>query len=237
MTSGPETSRFIVRDDPRADRFVFDIPEAWWSRTYEYEWASRFARPDDIALDAASGICHPLKFYLADHCREVHACDLDPRIDSKDAIRQEVADVFGAEAAAAMPAKYLDGIRYAKASLDAMPYADATFDRIYCISVLEHLDDVFNRHTRRAVLRPLLRRVPGAKQDMFGALREFTRVLKPGGQMVLTFDYPRINLAYFGAIVRELGLRYAGPVDERLSEDAIYEPRKKLYCYRAVLTR
>ena len=237
MTSGLETSRFVVCGDPRADRFIFDIPPAWWSRSYEYEWASRFARTNDVALDAASGVCHPLKFYLADHCREVHACDLDPRIDSPGAIREEVAEVFGADAAANLPSKYLDGVCYAKAALHAMPYADATFDRVYCISVIEHLDDGFNRYPLCGRLRPLLRHIPGWKQDVRRTLKEFKRVLKPGGQVVLTFDYPRINLAYFGDVVREVGLRYAGPVEDRLPADAIHEPRKKLYCYRAVLAR
>jgi ubiquinone/menaquinone biosynthesis C-methylase UbiE len=46
------------------------------------------------------------------------------------------------------------------------------FDIVYCISVLEHL-----RHV---------------DQDL--SLKEFARVIKPGGRVALTFDYPTVDL-------------------------------------------
>lgn len=61
---------FFTTGDCHTKKFVFDLPEAWWSRHYEYEWAKQFCAGEDIALDAACGICHPFKFYLADNCKE-----------------------------------------------------------------------------------------------------------------------------------------------------------------------
>lgn len=92
-------SRYIRQSDPKTDTLVFPLHPAWWSRPYEYEWARRFARPDDVVLDAACGISHPFKFWLAEHCREVHACDWDERILSEEAIRLDIVSDFGEQAA------------------------------------------------------------------------------------------------------------------------------------------
>lgn len=79
-------SRFITTNDIREDEFVFKIGKNWWSRPYEYAWAAEFVEPDDVALDAACGVIHPLKFYLAQKCSEVYACDLDGAINAPEEI-------------------------------------------------------------------------------------------------------------------------------------------------------
>jgi SAM-dependent methyltransferase len=58
-------------------------------------------------------------------------------------------------------------LRFAVADGRALPFADASFDRAYSISVLEH--------------------VPG-KGDL-QALRELARVVRPGGRVVITVPY------------------------------------------------
>lgn len=59
-----KTSRFITFDDPQLKKVILELPEIWWSRMYEYAWASSFVNDDHVVLDAACGICHPFKFHL-----------------------------------------------------------------------------------------------------------------------------------------------------------------------------
>ena len=74
---------------------MFDLPSNWWSRKYEYPWAANFAGSEDTVLDAASGICHPFKFVLADKFRSVYASDIDPRILAPDSIVKDIEHIFG----------------------------------------------------------------------------------------------------------------------------------------------
>lgn len=99
MENDPENlsvSRFIRNDDLHLDS-IWDIPlrKSWWSRPHGYAWTMQFAAPDLVVLDAACGVSHPLKWYLADTCKETWACDTDPRIASREAIIQETYDDLG----------------------------------------------------------------------------------------------------------------------------------------------
>lgn len=223
-------SRFIRRGDPRADRFVYPMPRHWWSRPYEYAWAAAFAGADDVALDAACGVSHPLKFHLARVCRTTHACDLDPAIESRDELRRQAVQDVG------VPPEFfddawLDRIAFRRADLLNLPYPDALFTRVFCISVLEHLPDPQNRP--RWSDRLWARRV-GCRCGMTDALRELRRVLAPGGLLVMTFDHPQINLPYLGQAVAEVGLAFAGPVEWARPADAIHSWRHRARCFRAV---
>ncbi len=62
-----------------------------------------------------------------------------------------------------------EGVRYICGELQRLPFAARSFDAVFCISVIEHL--------------PV--------EAMPHALRESARVLKPGGQLLLTTDYGR----------------------------------------------
>lgn len=210
-------SRFIVNTDEKDDHFIFTLPVTWNSRPYEYAWAKQFATPNDVVLDSACGICHPFKFYLADHCREVHACDLDNRILSKEAIYQDIVDVFGKRVAESLPAHYFDGVHYCRANLTYLPYSNQKFDTVFCISVLEHLED------------PI----------MVQAFREFHRVLKDDGQLVLTFDYPLINLERLQQVLTEVGLQFSGDVSFEMPADVVYSDlyAPRLFFFRALLKK
>ncbi|VBB09365.1 methyltransferase type 11 [Lucifera butyrica] len=209
-------SRFIVPSDSNNKNFIFDMPETWWSRPYEYEWARQFAEENDICLDAACGLSHPLKFYLHDKCKVVHACDIDERIVASTKILEDIAVTVGEETACHFPAKYLSDIKYKQANITNLPYEDKMFDKIYCISVLEHL----------------------APLDIVKAFSELARVIKDEGLMILTFDYPSINLQLLEQVVTHSGLKFAGHVDFKLPSDAIFSDLwGRLYCFRGLLRK
>lgn len=167
-------SRFIRKNDLMVDS-VWDIPlrKSWWSRPHEYAWAMQFAGPDFIVLDAACGISHPLKWYLADHCKETWACDTDSRITSRKAIIEETYHDLGEQAYLALIDKdyIFNKITLLQASIFDLPDGMPLFDRIFCISTLEHL----------------------TPQERVRTLENFSKVLAPKGWLILTVDYPVVT--------------------------------------------
>jgi ubiquinone/menaquinone biosynthesis C-methylase UbiE len=131
--------------------------ELFWSRRYEYPFALKFAEKDDVVLDAACGTYHPLKLALSDICK-TYACD--------------IAD-----------AEVNDRIIFTKCDIAAMPYQEAMFDKVFCISSLEHM----NLTTIQA------------------AVSEFRRVLKPGGKLIVTIDYPTLEPKLLLSMLNEAG--------------------------------
>jgi SAM-dependent methyltransferase len=209
-------SRFIRVSDPKTTNLIFSLPDYWWSRIYEYEWAAHFVEKEDVSLDAACGLCHPFKFFLKDNCKEAHACDIDPGIKDRNVLLKEIEIAYGKEAAENLPARYLEDIDYRIANLAQLPYESGKFDKVYCISVLEHL----------------------SPKIMEKAFSEFARVLKADGMIVLTFDYPAINLKLLEELVRKTGLKFHGEVDFEMPEDALYTKMwGGIYCFRALLSK
>lgn len=206
-------SRFITKSDAQIDSMIFKLRSTWWSRFYEYAWAASFTEPEATVLDAACGISHPFKFYLADNCADVYACDIDERILHPGAIIREITDDLGYEAAQSIYPGYFERIHFSQANLAQLPYSENMFDTIFCISVLEHLD------------LPTLQ----------SALQEFNRILKQDGLIILTFDYPVINLNLLQTVIKQQGLSFYGAVDFTLPADAI--AGYGLNCFRAVLAK
>src|SRR5262245_49456771 len=172
MIDDPLASRFFVTSDVQRHDVVLQLPSFWPTRPYEYAWAAGFAGPGHVVLDAACGVGHPFKFLLADLCAETHAIDLDPRIVVPEAILRCVALDFGDAAAAGLSPHYFDRVRFTCASIAAMPYPDRMFDRVFCISVLEHMQPV----------------------DVGRALAELARVMRDDGLVIITLDYPSLPL-------------------------------------------
>lgn len=211
-------SRFMVDTDARIDHLIFDLPKSWWSRPYEYAWCASFAWDGAVVLDAACGISHPFKFFLGERCRLAYACDQDARINSTAEIVAEVRANIGEKAAVQAAARIRPGgpLHLAQANLAALPYEDACFDLIYCISVLEHL----------------------SVNDCLQALKEFHRTLKPSGKLILTFDYPTVNLEILRRQMDEAGLEYMADVDYNLPPNAVHSTMwGDLYVFRAALRR
>jgi len=189
------TSRFFTTDDEKVDTFVYLIPVEWWSRIYEYPWAGRFAEPDHVVLDAGCGIEHPFKIALAGVCKQVHACDIDQKIINEPFIIETIKKRF------CFDVTELNGnIYYKICDLGKLDYPDHSFDRVFCISVLEHCS------TSRYL--PIL--------------KEFKRVLKDDGLIVLTFDVPTHNLlGRLPQLIKETGLTFAGDFNNEEPDNAV----------------
>lgn len=209
-------SRFFNVEDKQLDTVVFTLPSHWWSRFYEYAWAAEFCKKTDVVLDAACGIPHPLKFYLADNCKEVHAVDSDERIIDIEAISKEIQTVFGVDNAK------LDNIDYHHASLTELPYEKGMFDKIFCISAIEHLPN---------------------EDEILKALKEFNKVLKDDGMLLLTLDYSTsdqypdsTDMDAFEKLAVKAGFKLAGEKDSAIPENAVNWDGI-LYCYRVALVK
>jgi len=232
------TSRFFKQNDEYTQDFFFRLNESWWSRKYEYLWASKFIDENDTALDAACGVSHPFKFYLAEKNNNTHAIDLDKRINSYQDICKEIKNDLGASSLTRLSKSIYDKINFQVSDLTSLPFESNYFDKIYCISVLEHLNDDLNNSGRFASVFYRWRiNNPKVNKDMYLALKEFSRVLKPNGKIILTFDYPRINLRYFSKAIEDIGLKPVGCIDYRLPSDALFQSEIKLYCFRVVLEK
>jgi ubiquinone/menaquinone biosynthesis C-methylase UbiE len=215
MNSEFLTSRFFSTSDKRMDKVIFPLPAHWWSRFYEYAWAAEFCKETDVVLDAACGIAHPFKFYLADHCKAVHAIDIDSRINDYMKMADEIQVVFGEDARNEFLEKELyANPEFKQASITELPYKNNMFDKVFCISVLEHLPDA----------------------DKQKALKEFRRVLKSSGIIILTLDYPDTTMDQIEAMANEARLKLAGDKNVIIPQDAIHW-NNHLYCFRMVLVK
>jgi SAM-dependent methyltransferase len=120
------------------------------SKQWEYPWALSRAgcTPGDSVLDAGCG-ASIFPVYLARLGCRVIALDRGkaPRLDRI----------------------HRTPFSYLRAEITELPLGEGTFDTVFSISVIEHLDP------------------PGAEK----AMRELARVLRPGGRLLLTTDYAR----------------------------------------------
>ena len=208
-------SRFFVREDDSTGSVIVDLPSTWWSRGFEYLWAQQFVEPDMVVLDAACGVSHPFKFWLASVCKRVFACDLDERIVNDRALMTEVAADLGATAADTLEQlNVLPALQRSIADLRSLPYRAGTFDRIFCISTLEHM----------------------TVEARAGALREFYRALRPGGVAVITMDVPPSPIELVDAALAA-GFELLGPLDTRLPASALYSEHYRLHVFRVALRR
>ena len=171
-----------------------------WSRRWEYPYvAHRIARAltlhdgaDRAILDAGSGVTFfPWWLAAQDSDLQVTCCDIDA--------------ACGPAFEAINRASRTD-VQFVPASLQQLPMDDASFDAIYCISVLEHTG------------------------DFAAVLDEFDRVLRPGGTLVVTFD---ISLDRKTDVAPEEARRLLEQLAERFDVEEGFDPLAELAALEA----
>lgn len=207
------TSRFIIQSDPIINSLVgIEIRKSWWSRPHEYAWAVQFVDKDTTALDAACGISHPFKWEIGQRSKAAWALDSDPRISDLEAIIQETYDDLGETAYAVLTNSlhlYHD-MHVVRGSIFALPEDMPQFERIFCISTLEHL----------------------LVDEREKTMQEFAKHLTHDGLLVLTVDYPEIKPDVLIEIAEKAGLVPAGKTVLTVPEN--YLTNGSLSIYRAV---
>ncbi len=128
-----------------------------WSRQTEWPWAilESNIRPLDLCLEVG-GSWTVLKHAIAKRCWELTCLETNTDEDMSKALH--TCYVIGSR------------IQFVLGDVRACPWPDNWFDRVFCISVLEH---IYERHVGEGRLL---------------AVKEMIRVLKPGGVLMLTFD-------------------------------------------------
>ena len=144
-----ENDFFLCNDFSSDELLDWRIPDTWWSRVYEYPWAINYAKAGQVVADLGCGYhFRPFKDALSKVCYYVYAVDKDERVLDLD-----------------KQYPFATNLQMVVADMEKpMPIQKHSLDRIFCISVLEELDD------------------PEA------ALSGMHRILKPDGLAVLTFD-------------------------------------------------
>jgi len=136
-------------------------------RRVEYPWSflnAELDKPMKI-LDVGSGVSL-FPVYMASKGHDVTSIDNDKILMNR--LSPKLAEWSGVKV------KYEDG------DGTNLKYSDNTFDRVFCISVLEHLEEEYvngeyvNFHKKNLDVK---------------AIGEMLRVLKPNGLLVLTFDW------------------------------------------------
>jgi len=158
---------YIKRKEKLTSNILLQSNRLWSIRYWEYPWAiinSKLTKPMRI-LDVGSG-WSLFPMYLAKHGHHVDATDINKEQMTK--ISPFLAKIQKVE------------INYRVQNAMQLDYADDTFDRVFCTSTLEHIEEEIvngqdvNYHSRNL--------------DII-AISEMLRVLRAGGLLVLTVDY------------------------------------------------
>jgi SAM-dependent methyltransferase len=167
---------------------MFSIQPNNDTRRFEYPWAIDAAQlsPGMRGLDLGGGLAG-FQFILARLGVEV--TNVDPGTEAKG-----VGWPCTPESIATLNAAFGTSVRLVNATLPEAKLPEASFDRVFSISVLEHLRE----------------------QDFDATLAEVLRVLKPGGLFVLTTDLFLDLKPFTSRLENEWGCNF--PVGKLLSE-------------------
>lgn len=200
---------------PLSSELILHSNQLWMPRAWEYPWAvlNSDISPGRKVLDVGSG--HSL-FPLYVAWRGINVDSVDNDAQQTEMLAPALAGILGVK------------VKQTIGDAVSLPASDDTYDCVFCISVLEHLEEEVvkevpvNRHARR------LDRL---------AVREFLRVVKPGGRVVLTLDYateaisPRsFNFEYAKDFIEEFKAHLLKPFesfeDIRFTDEKEREMRK-----------
>ena len=140
-------------------------------RRTEYPWAIQQAKLDKKMkiLDVGSGISL-FPVFLASKGHDVFSIDNDEILMNR--VSPELAKLSGVT------------VNYSFVDVTKINFEDETFDRVFCISTIEHLEEEIidskyvNYHKKNLDVK---------------AIGEMLRVLKPGGILIFTFDWSESN--------------------------------------------
>ena len=158
-------NKFLTYNDKTIADFV-EMPTEWWSRPYEYGFVAQYLNnKNQIIVDAGCGIEHPFKWYAAPKVKKVIAIDLDERILK---LKNDEPITQGDPLTLQMLARKKDAknIEFIHGSFVTEDIKNV--DKVFCISVFEHMTPA----------------------DQEKAMINFYDMLKPGGVLVMTLDYP-----------------------------------------------
>lgn len=149
----------VIKDkgesEPRQAGFaqIDQVSTGHWSRQYELPWAIEATNLEktDIVLDAGCGYS-ALKFALAKRCKKVYGIDLS--IPSLREARHMCAELE------------LENVELMYADISTFK-TDLLFDKIFCISVLEHGLD---------------------SDSILNCITNMKSLLKPGGSLIISLD-------------------------------------------------
>jgi len=155
-----------------------------WSRIFEYPWAYNILSPkkNDIILDLASG-WGPLQFILARACKQIYNFDIDEAVIPFLEVGRRKLGV--------------NNVTFHLGDIElGLPYRDCFFDKVACVSVLEHLNPPYG-----------------------GYVEDVIRVTKMGGSICFTFDVftdlsedgSAISMVTTKTICDDLGLQWMNP--------------------------
>jgi len=208
-------SRFFDTNDEKLIKIdEFNIPADWWSRFYEYAWAIKFTNKNFVVLDAGAGIRHPFQFILSSRCKHVYVCDIDQDIINHEKLLRSVIETCGGYTYNELYSM-LNNMSFSLYDLTNMLYESEKFDVVFCISVIEHMP----------------------KESIIMALKEFSRVIKKDGLIVITFDYPCNTLEFLIELAKNLDLLPFSVVNYSEPENAIYLNEWNYRCCRLVLRK
>jgi ubiquinone/menaquinone biosynthesis C-methylase UbiE len=136
-------------------------------RRTEYPWAikkGKLNKPMKI-LDVGSGIS-TFPIYLASKGHEVNSIDFDEILMNR--VSPELAKLSGVN------------VKYSFGDATKIDFKEESFDRVFCISTIEHLEEELENE----------KYVNYHKKNLdITAISEMLRVLKPGGLLIMTFDW------------------------------------------------
>ena len=209
---------------PLTSQHILGSTQVPLARNWEYPWAilNSDMSSNTRILDVGSG-CSLFPLYLAQRSKNVDSIDTDEQL-------MKIASPILADILKLKVNYFVDNALNLSAK-------DNTYDYVFCISVLEHLEQELengiwvNKHA--------------SKLDRI-AIREFLRVVRPGGRIILTLDYgsKRITPVSFEfEYVKDLLKEFSGsllkpldnPEDLRFTEEKEKEVRRlwsEFYPYR-----
>ena len=179
---------------------LFDL---WHTRQWEYPWAvlSADLRPGMRVLDAGCG-GSPFPVYLAR--RGLHCWGIEPggqesihELGPYRFVRRRLLRLMGVNFGGGyyeLNKRFKVPITYEQVSIERMSFENGFFDRVFCLSVMEHIP----RSQWRVCVEQLL------------------RVLRPGGKLAITMDMGPEDTHCYENIIRYSGASLLRQIDHSI---------------------